>query len=141
MPGSGGWGFWQPDAVQVRKVGRVPAPARLIAVQLAWTCCALVAPNSTLVTTGLVSGNTIASAAAVVSSLLARLASSSAAATAGATRESASVPAARPAAGPDRYLPVSTPPARQNEATTPAPADSSTRVMAGSSTQERRTRL
>ena len=53
-----------------------PALARLTAAQLAWTCCALVAPNSTLVTTGLVSGNTIASAAAVVSSLPARLASS-----------------------------------------------------------------
>jgi hypothetical protein len=29
---------------------------------LAWTCCALVAPNSTLVTAGLASGNAIASA-------------------------------------------------------------------------------
>jgi hypothetical protein len=39
----------QADAVQVRKVGRAQ-PARLTAAQLAWTCWALVAPNSTLVT-------------------------------------------------------------------------------------------
>src|SRR6202451_1124403 len=106
-----------------------------MSAQLAWTCSALVAPNSTLVTAGLVSGNAIASAAAVVSSLPARLASSSAAATADATRGSVSVLAARPATGADRYLPVSTPPARQNEAITPAPAASSARVMAASSTQ------
>src|ERR1022692_1493840 len=70
--------------------------SRLVAAQLAWTCSALVAPNSTLVTAGLVSGNAIASAAAVASSLLARLASSPAAATAAATRGSASVPAGSP---------------------------------------------
>src|SRR6516162_10599047 len=115
--------------------------SRPAAAQLARSCSGLVAPNSTLVTSGLVNGKASASAAAVVPSEAARSASSAAAATAGAFRGSSSVAAARPGAAPSRYLPLSTPPSRQNEATTPAPAARSAAFIAGSCTQERRTRL
>src|SRR6516162_3183376 len=115
--------------------------SRPAAAQLARSCSGLVAPNSTLVTRGLVNGKASASAAAVVPSEAARLARSAAAATAWAARGSSSAAAARPAAVPDRYFPLSTPPSRQNEATTPAPAACSALVISVPSTHERRTRL
>src|SRR4029077_6431409 len=80
---------------------------RAAAAQLARSCSALVAPNSTLATSGLVKGNASASAAAVVGRDSATPVRSPAASRAGANRGSVSVPASRPAAAPDRYLPVS----------------------------------
>src|ERR1700722_15548751 len=102
--------------------------SRLAAAQLARTCSGLVAPNSTVVTSALVNGKARASAAAVVPTEAAS-----------AVRPGAA--GARPVVAPARYLPLSTPPSRQNDATTPAPAACSAWVISGSSTQERCTRL
>src|SRR5262245_6209593 len=111
--------------------------SRPAAAQLARTCPGLVAPNSTLVTSGLVNGKAGGRGPPVGPGG----AASPAGSTAGATRGSSSVPAARPTAAPDRYLPLSTPPSRQNETTAPAPAAHSASVISVPSTQERRTRL
>src|SRR5262249_42915109 len=82
-----------------------------------------------------------ATAAGAASRRSAKAVSARAAATARADLGCSRTLAARPGAGPSRYLPLRMPPSRQNEATTLAPACARARVIAPSSTGDRLTRL